>query len=169
MSGLPFSIAPERPEDAAGIDALHDIAFGPGRFARTAYRLREGLAPVPGLSFAAHAGTRLIGSIRFFPVSLAGRPGLMLGPLAVHPDWKGRGCGLALMRAGIERARAEGHGWIVLVGDEPYYARAGFARLARGRIALPGPVDPDRMLALELVSGALDGAAGTLAGDDRAS
>lgn len=164
MSEFPFTVAPEQADDAARIETLYAIAFGPGRFARTAYRLREGLAPVEGLSFVARFGGRLIGSVRFAPVTLAGRPGLLLGPLVVDPDWKGKGCGLALMRAGIAAARVAGHGWIVLVGDEPYYARAGFARVAPGRIALPGPVDPARLLALELVEGALDGLCGRLVG-----
>jgi predicted N-acetyltransferase YhbS len=84
----------------------------------------------------------------------------MLGPLVVDPEWKGRGVGVALMRASLEEARRQGHPWAILVGDQPYYARVGFARMAPGRIRLPGPVDPDRLLALELEEGSLNGASG---------
>jgi predicted N-acetyltransferase YhbS len=157
-----FRVAPERPEDAAAIDKLHEFAFGPGRFARTAYRMREGVPAIEALSFAAWTQDRLIGSVRFFPVALAGHAGLMLGPLVVDPAWKGRGVGLKLMQAGLEAARGLGRDWVILVGDEPYYARAGFRRVAEEQIRLPGPVDPARLLALELRAGALDGLSGVL-------
>jgi len=162
MSANQFRVARERPEDAAAIEMLHDFAFGPGRFARTAYRMRERVPAVEGLSFAAWAQDRLVGSVRFSPVALAGRAGLMLGPLVVDPAWKGRGAGLELMRAGLKAARGLGHDWVILVGDEPYYARVGFRRVAEGRIRLPGPVDPARLLMLELRPNALDGLSGVL-------
>ncbi len=78
-----FNLRPERPDDGPAIEALLDTAFGPGRFAKTAYRLREGVAPVDGLSFVAEEDGALIGSIRYWPVSIGGRPALMLGPIAV--------------------------------------------------------------------------------------
>jgi predicted N-acetyltransferase YhbS len=162
MSDKHFHIAPERPEDAAAIDKLHEFAFGPGRFARTAYRMREGVAGIASLSFAAWTHDALIGSVRFSPVALEDRAGLMLGPLVIDPEWKGRGVGLNLMRTGLEAARGEGHDWVILVGDEPYYARAGFRRVAEGQIRLPGPVDPARLLYLELSAGALDDLSGVL-------
>ena len=166
MADPQFSIETERGEDAAAIEILHETAFGPGRYARAAFRLREGVGAVEGLSFAALPGPggerRLIGSIRYAPVELAGRRGLMLGPLVVDPAWKGRGAGLALMRISLERARELGHRWAILVGDAPYYARVGFVRVEPGRIRLPAPVDPERLLVLELEASALDGAGGVL-------
>ncbi|MDP2621287.1 MAG: N-acetyltransferase [Hyphomicrobiales bacterium] len=162
MSDKQFHIAPERPEDAAAIEKLHEFAFGPGRFARTAYRMREGVEAIASLSHAAWTHDALIGSIRFSPVAIEDRAGLMLGPLVIDPAWKGRGVGLKLMQIGLEAATSERHGWVILVGDEPYYARAGFSRVAEGRIRLPGPVDPARLLALALNAGALDGLAGVV-------
>lgn len=168
MHAPQFQILPETPLDAAPIDALQAEAFGPGRFARAAFRLREGARAEPHLSFAAWyaktAGRALIGSVRFTPVTLSGDEGLLLGPLVVRPDWKGRGCGIALMKRGMDEAAARGARWIVLVGDEPYYARVGFSRSVPGAIRFPGPVDPARILVRELVPGALDGASGELAG-----
>jgi predicted N-acetyltransferase YhbS len=144
----------ELPQDSGGIEALNAAVFGPGRFAKSAYRLREGVAPVADLSFVAVEGGALRGSVRFWPVSIGGHAALLLGPLAVLSDQRGRGIGIALMTAGIEAAKAKGHQAMILVGDEPYYARVGFARLPPGRIKFPGPVDPSRVLALSLQAGA---------------
>ncbi len=142
------------------VEALLDEAFGPGRFARTAYRLREGTVPVPELSFVAVQGERPIGAVRLSPITIGDADALFLGPLVVHPDCKNRGYGLALMNRALEAARAGGHRLVVLVGDAPYYARAGFKPIPPGQVTLPGPVDPNRLLALELVEGALSGVSG---------
>lgn len=152
--------------DHPAIEHLLDLAFGTGRQSKTSYRLREGNSPVAGLSLVTRdAGVGLSGTISFWPLEIgsAGTPALLLGPLAVHPDRQGLGIGLGLMREGLARARAMGHGLVLLVGDEPYYARAGFARLPEGQIQLPGPVDPKRFLFLELVPGALVAASGLAA------
>ena len=158
-----WDIRAEREEDGRAIEALVDRCFGPGRYAKTAYRLREGVAPEPRLSFVAvRAGDGvLLGSVRFWSVAIGGNASLLLGPLAVEPDLRGRGIGISLMQRGIDQARALGFGTIILVGDEPYYARVGFAKLPPGRVRMPGPVDTARLLGLALKSGALD----TLSGD----
>lgn len=151
-----WQIRPERPEDAVSIEALNDDAFGPGRFAKTAYRLREGVAPERALNFVADRDGMLLGSVRFWPVRVDADDALLLGPLAVHSSMRGQGIGLALMTRGIEAARATRYAAILLVGDEPYYARAGF-KVANG-IVFPGAVDRARILGLTLtkdVSGRL--------------
>ena len=150
MSDQPWQIRPERAEDAPLVDHLNAVSFGPGRYAKSAYRLREGVDPVEGLSFVAMDGSDLLGSIRFWPVAIGMEKSLLLGPLAVQPGLRGRGIGIALMKHAIAEAREQGHASIVLVGDEPYYVRVGFARLAPGRVRFPGPVDPARVLALSL-------------------
>jgi predicted N-acetyltransferase YhbS len=153
-----WEIRPEREGDEAAIEALVTRGFGPGRFAKTAYRLREGVEPDSRLSFvAADAGSGvLLGSVRFWPIAVGGTASLLLGPLAVRPDLRGQGIGIGLMQSGIAEARALGYETIVLVGDEPYYARVGFAKIPAGRIRFPGPVDPGRILGLSLKEGALD-------------
>lgn len=155
-------IVQERPEDAAEIEALLDLALGPDRLTKTAYRLREGVAPIPELCLVAREGGILRASNRFWPVRIgdAGLPALLLGPLAVHPEHQGRGFGIELMRRGLEMARAMGHARVILVGDEPYYARVGFSRAKAVGLALPGPVDERRLLALELVPGSMEGISG---------
>ena len=162
MTALPLVIRRETPDDAPAVERLHARAFGPGRFARTAYRLREGAGPLPDLCFTALVGTYLVGSVRIGPAEAGGRALLALGPLTVDPSFGNRGIGCGLMRAGLDAARAAGHGIVVLVGDAPYYRRFGFAPVPPGRLALPGPVDPARFLWLELREGASEGAAGTL-------
>lgn len=155
MTSLPLTIRHELPADAAAIERLHERAFGPGRFARTAFRLREGAPQDPALSYAAHVGTFLVGSVRVTTVTAGGHPALMLGPLTVDPAFEGRGIGAALMSASIESARAAGHDLIMLIGDAPYYARFGFKPIPPEQLILPGPANPARFLALELVEGVL--------------
>jgi predicted N-acetyltransferase YhbS len=155
VTELSLVIRPESPIDAEAIDRLHERAFGPGRFARTAFRLREGAPPLLDLSFTALVGTLLVGSVRLTPVSAGVGLALMLGPLTVEPAFEGRGIGAALMRRSLDAARQKGHRLVLLVGDEPYYRRFGFRRVPAGQLELPGPVNPERFLIAELVEGAL--------------
>lgn len=147
----------EKPSDLTAIEDMLDKAFGPGRFAKTAYRLREGVAPLGNLSFVAWEDGVLRGSLRFWPIEIGDDnvPALLLGPLAVDPEHRGRGIAIRMMQIALARAADDGHRIVVLVGDEPYYARLGFsAAMGRG-LRMPGPVDQARLLALELVPGAL--------------
>lgn len=149
--------------DHDAVEHLLDVSFGSDRHSKTSYRLREGNSAVPGLSLVTRdQGVGISGTISFWPLAIgeAQSPALLLGPLAVHPDRQRLGIGLLLMREGLARAKAQGHGLVLLVGDEPYYARLGFARLPQGLISLPGPVNPERFLYLELQPGALDGVSG---------
>ena len=149
-----WTIRAERPEDAPLVEALNEAAFGPGRFAKSAYRLREGVSQVDELAFVAVEERTLKGSVRFWPVMIGGHRALMLGPLAVTATERGRGIGVALMERALDAARRLGHDVVILVGDEPYYARVGFSKLPPGRIRFPGPVDPARILGLSLKPGA---------------
>lgn len=162
MTQLPLVIRPESPADADAVERLHERAFGPGRFARTAYRIREGAPHRLDLSFTALVGSLLVGSVRLTPVTAGDVPALMLGPLTVDPAFESRGIGRALIERALDAARVAGQGLVLLVGDEPYYSRFGFKRLPPGRLAMPGPVDPDRLLAAELVEGALGHARGAV-------
>lgn len=155
-----WQIRLEAPGDEAGVEALNAEGFGPGRFAKSAYRLREGVAPVAALSFVAvdvdASGREVLrGSVRFWPVSVGGHEELLLGPLAVQGAQRGRGIGIALMQAGIAAAKEGPWRGILLIGDEPYYTKVGFSRLPPGRVKFPGPVDQNRILGLSLKAGEL--------------
>lgn len=155
------TIRQERPADVGAREALLDDAYGPARFTKTSARLREGRLPADRLSLVAIERGRLVGTVRLWPVALGrSRPALLLGPLAVDPGWRRRGIGAALVRRAIQDAAGLGHGAILLVGDAPYYGRFGFSAEKTGALWMPGFYDPRRLLALELVPGALDGARG---------
>jgi predicted N-acetyltransferase YhbS len=151
-----------RDADRAEIQKLDERAFGPGRFTRTAYRLREGVACDATLSCVASIGGMLIGANIMTPIRCGQSSALLLGPLTVEPAFRSRGIGEALARWSLDRARAEGHRLVVLVGDEPYYKRLGFKRVPNGRLVMPGPVDPARLLYCELAAEAFDGVSGAV-------
>jgi predicted N-acetyltransferase YhbS len=159
-TGYAVSYRLETPEDAAAIEAIHEETFGPGRFARTAFRLREGVPHDPLLSLVAVHDGDLVGSVRLTPIRIGETPAILLGPLAVRPHLKNRGIGKALMRHAMEAARQHGHAVVVLVGDLPYYWPFGFRTVPPGMIAMPGPVDPARLLVAELKPGAAERARG---------
>jgi len=164
MNDLSITILPETPEDTAAIDRLNARTFGPGRFAKSAYRIREEVDHIPELSFTARVGTLLVGSVRLSPVVIGTTPALLLGPLTVEPPFRVRGIGQKLIERALAEAKGRGHRLVVLVGDEPYYGKAGFKRIPKGLVALPGPVDPARMLIAELAPGAFDGVSGMIRG-----
>jgi predicted N-acetyltransferase YhbS len=163
MSDL--TILPESADDAVAIERLHERTFGPGRYAKTAYRIREGVTHRLDLSFTAWIGTLIIGSIRLSPVRIGGTPALLLGPLTVEPPFRERGIGQKLMERALAEARQQGHKLVVLVGDEPYYAKAGFRLIPKGQATMPGPVDPARLLVAELADGAFAGVSGQIRPD----
>jgi len=162
MTELALTILPETPADADVIERLHERTFGPGRYARTAFRIREGAGHLVSLSFTARIGTLLVGSVRLTPIRIGEIRALLLGPLTVEPPFRRRGIGLALMQRALAEAKHHGHRLVVLVGDEPYYARAGFQRIPKGQACMPGPVDPERLLVAELVDGAFAGVSGPI-------
>jgi|SRR6185312_4944433 len=165
MSELSITILAETADDAPAIDRLHERTFGPGRYARSAFRIREKMAHELDLSFTARIGTLLVGSVRLTRVCLGDTPALLLGPLTVEPPFRARGIGTALIKRALDDAKAKGHKLVVLVGDAPIYAKSGFKPVPKGQVKMPGPVDPARLLIAELVAGAFAGASGTIRPD----
>jgi len=156
-----IAIRKELSKDIAAREALLDLSFGGARFAKTAERLREGR--LPAAAYTAVAESRLVGTARLWHVSAGpGRPALLLGPLAVHLDFRCRGIGARLMRRALHDAARAGHGAVLLVGDASYYSRFGFSHEKTGALWLPGAFDPARLLGHELAAGALDGALGLI-------
>lgn len=165
MTDLSLTILPEAEEDAAAVERLHERTFGPGRFAKSAYRLRERISHCRELSFTARVGTLLVGSVRLSPIRVGQSKALLLGPLTVEPPFRERGIGYALIERALGEAKARGHRLVLLVGDEPYYGKCGFKRIPKGRAIMPGPVDPERLLVCELEPEAFDAMSGPIQPD----
>jgi len=146
---------PEETAHNSEIDAINEEAFGPGRFARAAYRIREGGPHARDLSFVALRGGVVVASVRLTPVVAGKGRALLLGPLAVRPAHKNMGIGRRLVAISLEAAKAAGWPAVVLVGDEPYYGPLGFRRIPYGQLEMPAPVDPNRLLAAEFQPGAV--------------
>jgi predicted N-acetyltransferase YhbS len=158
----PFAIRAERTSDVVAREALLDACFGDNRHARTCQRLRDGRTPAEGLALSAVARGKPVGTVRLWHVSAGGIPALILGPLAVGGAYRKLGVGAALMDHALAAARARGHRAVLLLGDAPYYVRFGFSAQKTGELQLPGAFERERLLALELVDGALDGAWGMI-------
>jgi predicted N-acetyltransferase YhbS len=163
-----ITLRQERPADGKARETLLDSAFGDTRLRKTSQRLRDGRLPADGLAFVAADGGRVIGTARLWNVACgSGQPALLLGPVAVASDCRNRGIGAALVRRCLREARRLGHGAIILVGDAPYYSRFGFAAEKAASLKLPGPFERHRLLALELIPAALDGANGLVRASGR--
>ena len=165
MTDLSITILPETAGDAQQIERLHERTFGPGRFALSAYRLREHVDHRLDLSFTAHIGTLLVGSVRNLPICVGNTKALMLGPLTVEPPFRSHSIGRMLIEKSLKEAKAKGHRLVLLVGDAPYYTRFGFKLVPRGRALMPGPVDYGRVLVAELEDNAFDGVSGRIRPD----
>jgi predicted N-acetyltransferase YhbS len=161
-NAAPFAIRAEKASDVAAREALLDACFGANRHVRPCQRLRETRAPAEGLAFSAVRGEKLVGTLRLWHVSAGGTRALLLGPLAVDSACRCLGIGTALIQHALLAAKARGHRAVILLGDEPYYARFGFSRQSAAALVLPGPFERHRLLGLDLVPGALDGACGRI-------
>lgn len=144
-----LTVRPATPEDDAFVEDLQSIAFGPGRFARTAFRVRERFPIDPTLSLISEVDGVASGSVWMTPISVGGMKGYLLGPLATHPHFRKRGAGKLLAREVTKRALARGEGhFVLLVGDQDYYCPLGWEITTPGNIQFPGPVDTSRVLLL---------------------
>lgn len=169
MNADDVTYLPETQAHDAEIDHINEEAFGPGRFARAAYKIREGGPHERALSFVAvHEGI-VIASVRMTRIAAGEGSALLLGPLAVRPAFKNLGIGRRLVAIALEAAAAAGAAAVMLVGDEPYYGPLGFKRVPRGQVSMPRPVDPDRILAAELKAGAVAQLVGEVCHADRAN
>ncbi|RCL03023.1 MAG: Acetyltransferase [Candidatus Tokpelaia sp. JSC189] len=142
------------------VEQLNAEAFGPARYTRATYFIRQGGPHDLSLSFVAIARGNLIGSVRMTPVAIGSTRALLLGPIVVCPDYKNTGVGSKLMKIALDGAKAAGHQLVILVGDEPYYRRFGFKQASNHKILMPAPVNPQRLLAYEITENALQGAIG---------
>ena len=156
-----YSVAPSAPPqpgspttrfatlaDDGFVEDLQALAFGPGRFARTAFRVRERFPIDKSLSLIAEVDGTPCGSVWMTPISVGGLDGYLLGPLATHPNFRKRGAGKLLAKEVTRIALERGEGsFVLLVGDRDYYCPLGWQPTELGAVQFPGPVDPQRVLA----------------------
>lgn len=167
-AGAPAGLAglvvnPAGPQDLPAIVDLHARAFGPGRFALTAYRVREGTPPLSPFCRVAYLQTDLLGAVRLTEITVGDEAGaVLLGPLAVAPGFVNKGVGRELIASAMAALRRANRQLVVLVGDDAYYSRFGFIPASPARFVFPGPVDPKRILVAELVSGVVTRYAGEI-------
>jgi len=144
-----YRLEEETEADWWEVEALYDLCFAPGREALSSYRLRDGVHRVDELCLAARDDDGTVAAaIRYWPVRVAGKPVLLLGPVAVHPTRQGEGLGALLMNESLALAVRLGWRRVMLVGDAPYYRRFGFTKLAD--VTMPPPTNPERVLGRSL-------------------
>jgi predicted N-acetyltransferase YhbS len=156
--GPMYQLDEETEADWWEVEALYDLCFSPGRTALSSYRLRDGVSTVAALCLVMRQDGNLVAAIRYWPVEVGGEDVLLLGPVAVHPTHQGEGLGGLLINESLGEARRQGWERVLLVGDAPYYKRFGFWKLEG--VEMPPPTNPDRVLGLELKSGAWKGVTG---------
>ena len=160
-----IQLLPELESDINEIDALLDLTFGSGRYALSSYRYREGVSSILELCFVLRDEFDvLVGVIRFWPILIGSQslPGLLLGPLGVHPIRQGEGLGETLITEGIKRATEIGWSRAILVGDEAYYGRFGFSKKLTKNIYLNDSMSSERLLGRELIIGSMSNVKGPL-------
>lgn len=157
MAQKHFHLALNKPGSDKLINTLCNLVIGPGRFARAAHRIREGGSGKDMFHFTAWHDDALAGAVSFSAIRIGGQSGaFLLGPLVVHTAFIGQSCGLQLINEGLQEAKNRNGHLVLLVGDLPYYSKAGFILVPNGKILLPGPFDPQRLLAFECQPMALE-------------
>ena len=140
----------ERSDDATEIDNLHSVTFGPGRYTKSAYRYREKRDHLIDISFVLVDKNQIIGSVRYWEILVNNAPALLLGPIVIHPDYRGCGYGVKLIEYSVNKCNEANHNIIILVGDLSYYSKIGFKRMLGKEITFAGPVNNDRVLYREI-------------------
>jgi putative acetyltransferase len=162
-------IRPEAPGDRLAVYEVNLRAFGRTAEAKLVEALRA--LELPILSLVAEVEGGVVGHVLFSPVTIAKvhpedsrlrSDAVALGPLAVHPEWQGRGVGGALVRAGLGACRQQGETRVVLLGHPDYYPRFGFRPAADYGIHYRSREYDHALFALELKPGALEGVSGWL-------
>ena len=151
------AIRHERPEDGGEIGRLLNLGFAPSHAKRNIWSLRQG-TPVTGLCLVAEDDDgRLAGSIRYWPITIAGEASLLLGPLAVDPALRGQGIGRRLVLQSIDLAREQGHWhWCFVSGERDYYPKLGFSKLKASDLDLPAPIEEERLHLIAISGNSLD-------------
>lgn len=158
---MTLAVEPEQPADAAAVRAVHLAAFPTPAEADLVDGVRARGEDV--VSLVARVDGDIVGHVLFSPVTIEREGavvdrGVGLAPVAVLPAFQHQRIGSALVRAGLDRCRAAGEPWCVVLGASAYYTRFGFRRASDVGIANEyGAHDAFMIVALagELPSGGL--------------
>ncbi|MEC8315491.1 MAG: N-acetyltransferase [Pseudomonadota bacterium] len=142
-------IRKEQEIDNTEINTLYTNSFGPGRYAKSAFRYREKYDHLIDISQVLICQNKLIGSVRFWNILVNNKKSLLLGPIVMHRDYRGQGFGKRLLKDSILNCKNLGHNLIILVGDLSYYSKVGFKRIGQRKILFEGPVNYERVLYIE--------------------
>ena len=142
-------IRKEQEIDNTEINTLYTHSFGPGRYAKSAFRYREKYDHSIDISQVIIYQSKLIGSVRFWNILVNNKKSLLLGPIVMHRDYRGQGFGKRLLEDSILNCKNLGHNLIILVGDLSYYSKVGFKRIGQRKILFEGPVNYERVLYIE--------------------
>lgn len=149
----------ETPEDSAEISRLLELGFAASHAKRNIWALREG-GPVKSLCLVAEDEANsghLLGSIRYWPITIAGEKSLLLGPLAVDPSLRGQGIGKKLVLQSLDHARAEkAWHWCFVSGERDYYPKLGFSKLKQEDLDLPAEIEEERLHLIAISGNSLD-------------
>lgn len=140
----PSKLRLQTPEDEAAIETLMAATFGDARHQRSVWNLRLG-APVANLCFVQSYEDKIIGSLRYWPIMVGGMRGLLLGPLAVSPEFKGRGFGKELVSHSLDQAKHAGYPFVLVSGEPDYYPQFGFEKASTSSFLWPGFIEAERL------------------------
>ena len=138
-------------EDNDKIIKLLYKSFGPGRFARSVYRLREKNDRDTEFSYIYELNNQILSSISYYKTFLNNDiNGLLLGPLAVDPEHRGKGYGVELVKYTIALIKKTiAYDFILVIGDYHYYEKFGFKKI-NNTFSFYGPVNSEKVLILHL-------------------
>ncbi len=142
-----YNIRVQKHGDKAEVSRLMGLGFSEAHQKRNIWTLREG-RPIASLCLVAEDNERqghLLGSIRFWAITVAALPSILLGPLAVDPLLRGQGIGAGLIREALKRANSEKWHYCFISGEPDYYPKFGFQKLTASSVDLPAPIEEERL------------------------
>ena len=166
-----MTIRPAQAGDYSEIYSLVQAAFATARVSDGTEQdfvleLRRRDTYCPELELVAEEEGQLIGHILLTLLPVPGSPeglrGLMVAPLCVRLEDRGRGLGGQLLRKGGRQAAGLGYNALFLVGDPDYYSRYGFQNAVSLGFQNASGVPDQFLLAQGLTPDALRNAGGSL-------